>query len=255
MMPKHFFLLLVLLIFLMITGCASRGDIVQFKEDMIYLRGQVERLRSENNEIKEQLRNLSRSDVVELDGLQKVRADLLSQIDGLSQKSLNMDSKLEDILSRITILMDELEQWVVRRAPPDSLQTETETGRLTGSPKELYDSAYLDLKQGNHLLALQVFQELLRQYPESEYANNAQYWVGEIFYAKGEYDTAFVEFQKVVTEYPNGEKVRAALLKMGYCLLQQNDPEGTRRYLNAVIQQFPDTEEADLARMKLSEIQ
>ena len=255
MIPKIHFPLWILLTFFVIMGCASRGDIVQFKEDMVYLRGQVERLRDENNEIKEQLRSLSQSDATELDNVQRLRADLLSQIDALNQKSLFIDSKLEDVLNRVMMLTDEVEQQSARRFARDSLQTEGKEESVSGSSKELYDSAILDLRQGNHPLALQGFQELLRQYPESAYALSAQYLIGEIFYAKGEYDTAFLEFQKAVTEYPNGEKVGAALLKMGYCLLQQNDLEGAQRYLNAVIQQFPDTEEANLARAKLSGIQ
>lgn len=117
--------------------------------------------------------------------------------------------------------------------------------------KRLYDQAYKDLTRGNYSLALLGFREYQRRSPASDLADNAQYWIGECYYAQRDYDPAIQEFLKVPTDYPQGDKVPAALLKTGYSFLQLEDRASARRYLNQVVEQFPNSEEAVSARNKL----
>lgn len=117
--------------------------------------------------------------------------------------------------------------------------------------KRLYDQAYKDLTRGNYSLALLGFREYLRRSPASDLADNAQYWIGECYYAQRDYDPAIQEFLRVQKDYPQGDKVPAALLKTGFSFLQLEDRASARRYLNQVVEQFPNSEEAISARNKL----
>jgi tol-pal system protein YbgF len=117
--------------------------------------------------------------------------------------------------------------------------------------KRTYDQAYKDLTRGNYSLALLGFRDFLRRSPASDLADNAQYWIGECFYAQRDYDPAVQEFLKVQENYPRGDKVPAALLKTGFSFLQLEDRASARRYLNQVVEQFPNSEEAVSARNKL----
>ena len=117
--------------------------------------------------------------------------------------------------------------------------------------KRLYDQAYKDLTRGNYSLALLGFGEYLKRSPASDLADNAQYWIGECYYAQRDYDPAIQEFLKVQKDYPQGDKVPAALLKTGFSFLQLEDRASARRYLNQVVEQFPNSEEAVSARNKL----
>jgi tol-pal system protein YbgF len=117
--------------------------------------------------------------------------------------------------------------------------------------KRLYDQAYKDLTRGNYSLAIIGFRDFLRRSPASDLGDNAQYWIGECFYAQRDYNPAVVEFLKVPADYPQGDKVAAALLKTGYSFLQLDDRASARRYLNQVVEQFPNSEEAVSARNKL----
>jgi tol-pal system protein YbgF len=117
--------------------------------------------------------------------------------------------------------------------------------------KRLYDQAYKDLTRGNYSLALLGFGEFLRRSPASDLADNAQYWIGECYYAQRDYNLAIQEFLKVQESYPRGDKVSAALLKTGFSFLALEDRASARRYLNQVVEQFPNSEEAVSARNKL----
>ncbi|MEZ4655791.1 MAG: tol-pal system protein YbgF [Candidatus Eisenbacteria bacterium] len=121
--------------------------------------------------------------------------------------------------------------------------------------KRVYEQAYLDLTRGNYSLAILGFGEYLRRAETSDLADNAQYWIGECYYAQGDYRQAVVEFQKVVDRYPNADKVAGALLKIGFSEIRLGDKDDARTALSEVIQRFPNGEEAKLARDKLRSIE
>jgi tetratricopeptide (TPR) repeat protein len=56
------------------------------------------------------------------------------------------------------------------------------------------------------------------RHPDSEYAGNAQYWIGECYYTQRDYARALEAFNKVIERYPKGQKVPDALLKVGFSL-------------------------------------
>ena len=55
----------------------------------------------------------------------------------------------------------------------------------------------------------------MEKYPKSNSADNAQFWIGEIYYREKWYEKAILEYQKVIENYPQGNKISAALLKQG----------------------------------------
>jgi tol-pal system protein YbgF len=121
------------------------------------------------------------------------------------------------------------------------------------TPRALYDAAYQDLTRGNYGLALMGFQEVLAKFPTSELADNAQYWIGESYYAQKDYKQARAEFQKAVDTYPQGDKVPAALLKVGFCQQQLGEKEAARTTFQQLVDRYPMSEEARLATTKLQE--
>jgi tol-pal system protein YbgF len=125
----------------------------------------------------------------------------------------------------------------------------TESG---DTPRALYDAAYQDLSRGNHELALMGFQEVLSRYPSSELADNAQYWIGEVYYDQKDYAAALEQFRKVEENYPTGDKVPASLLKIGKSLRELGQTAEARRALQSLVERFPSTEEARLARDMLA---
>ena len=59
----------------------------------------------------------------------------------------------------------------------------------------------------------------MRLFPHHDYADNAQYWLGECFYDQQRYDQAAPEFRAVLTRWPTGNKAPDAMLKLGFSLI------------------------------------
>lgn len=119
---------------------------------------------------------------------------------------------------------------------------------------KLYDTAYDDYSRKNYSLARNGFEEYLRQFPDTDLADNAQYWIGECYFSEGNYTEATEAFKKVITMYPTGNKVPRAMLKAGFALLELGKQDQARDMFHQVIDAYPLSAEADQARTKLQNI-
>ena len=134
-------------------------------------------------------------------------------------------------------------------APP--LVTE-KTSQAPGSA--LYEKTLASYHDGKYKEAIAGFEAFLEQYPSSELADNAQFWIGESYMSQKDYDKAIVAFQDVIEKYPDGNKVPNALLKQALAFYEINDSISCRAILKRIVKKFPDSSEAKIAEAKLKTI-
>lgn len=123
-----------------------------------------------------------------------------------------------------------------------------------GEAPRLYRLAYDHVRAGRFSEAERDLREFVRRFPRHDYADNAQYWLGETYYARKTYNEAATAFRAVVERWPTGNKAPDALLKLGYSLLQLGDAGKGRGVLQQVVTHYPNTEAARLADRRLSEL-
>jgi tol-pal system protein YbgF len=119
---------------------------------------------------------------------------------------------------------------------------------------DLYKRSLEALRAGRHVEAAAGFREFLKQHPNHDFADNAQYWLGECYYDQKDYPMAMREFRRVVEKYPQGNKVADALLKVGFAHLALGSTEAGRQTLEQVVRNYPRHEVAGLATAKLAEL-
>lgn len=131
---------------------------------------------------------------------------------------------------------------------------DTQARAVAASPegeKAAYDQAFQSLKDLKYAGAAEQFLNFVRQYPNSEYADNAQYWLGESYYVTRNYDIALEAFQDLLSNYPDSPKVADGLLKIGYTHYELKQWDQARAALVQVQEQYPDTTLARLAGSRL----
>ena len=134
-------------------------------------------------------------------------------------------------------------------ALPDTQAREALT--LPEAEKASYDLAFQSLKDLKYADAAEQFQSFLGQYPNSEYADNAQYWLGESYYVTRNYDIALEAFQGLLSDYPDSPKIADGLLKIGYTHYELKQWDQARAALTQVQEQYPGTTLARLAGSRL----
>ena len=117
-----------------------------------------------------------------------------------------------------------------------------------------YERAFLLLKQSRYDQAIKAFREFLSAFPVSEYSDNAQYWLGEIYYVQNQFGPAIEEYKLLVKNYPDSQKYTHALLKIGYCYQELGQLEQARNILRDLQQRYPQTTASRLAAERLKRI-
>ena len=121
----------------------------------------------------------------------------------------------------------------------------------SGDEKQQYQQAYEALRNGHTAQAIAEFNALLSKNSKNEFANNAQYWLGEAYRVNQDIDSARKAFNSVIENYPGSSKVPDALLKLGYIEVEQKNAVKAREYLTRVTTDFPGSTAARLASKKL----
>ena len=121
-----------------------------------------------------------------------------------------------------------------------------------GSDRDNYQVAFELLKEERYEMAATAFKQFLVAFPDSELADNAQYWLAESYYASDKFEQALKDFEVVINNYPRSRKVPDALLKMGYCNYSLRRWDAARVTLSRVQADYPETTAARLAGQYLT---
>lgn len=220
------------------------GRMEQMQQELQMLRGTVE----EQAQMIQDLQNRQNN----------IYADLDQRIQKLQSVALNAAGQngLTD-----TSVSDPAQQQVVNYPVPDvgSSQTtseshETASAMTPSDEKERYNTAYQLLMNGHNSKAIEAFNELIQQFPTGEYADNAQYWLGEAYKINNDNQAAKQAFLMVVQNYVNSPKIPDALYKLGLIEYEQKNMAAARDYFVRVKESYSDSGAAHLAGRKLQEM-
>ncbi len=121
----------------------------------------------------------------------------------------------------------------------------------SGAEQSSYESALAALRKGDYVESARGFQSYLNDYPGGGLAPNAWYWLGESYYATQNYPIALESFDTLLGQFPDSPKAADALLKKGYCQIELGQAGTGRQTLNRVVNDFPGSDAARLAASRL----
>lgn len=187
----------------------------------------------------------------------------LEQLENSHQQSDALNARLTELEQRLRrIEMQALPAPVAidpSRAPSvDStrggVSAQSPTLGPTVEPKTVlrdYQQAFDLLKKGQYADASDAFLAFLAHHPNASLTPNAMYWLGESYYATGNYQLAKTEFATLIKRYPTHFKSAGALLKLALSELQLGDKQAARSHLIQLISTHPQSEAAHLAQHQL----
>jgi tol-pal system protein YbgF len=264
---KKSLILIVILSVLSIAGCATQDDVNIIKMNVFALQKDFSELEKTIQTDKESGKAVRKNqadmgaDIIDL--RQKIQ-ELRGITEELGIKAENLETGYGG--EKLKTLSDDLDDVEVRVAILENYcgieKKETATANETGETplkksigkEQIYSEAYRTFKDGNYSVAREKFGEFLRSFSDTEYSDNAQFWIGECYYFEEKYEEAILEYEKVVQNYPDGNKVPNALLKQALSFLKLEDKSSSKLLLQRVIKEYPNTNAARIARSKLVEI-
>ncbi|REL24353.1 tol-pal system protein YbgF [Thalassotalea euphylliae] len=139
-------------------------------------------------------------------------------------------------------------------APQGSAPATNYSSNLTEN--QAYDRAVnMVLKEKQYDKAIPEFQAFNKNFPNSSYAPNAHYWLGQLLFNKGELAQAAAEFDIVVQRHTTSNKRPDAMLKLGMVAQKQGQNAKAVAMYQQLIAQYPDSTAAQLAQPRLQSLQ
>ncbi len=193
---------------------------------------------------------------MQTDELQRRTSDLQGRTESLEHDAEGSVNRQRELYEDLDMRIQNLERRTRGSSGPVSVLDggSLAPGQLPvpgGSDRDNYQAAFELLKEQRYEPAAMAFQQFLVSYPDSQLADNAQYWLAESYYVTQKYDEALGEFEIVINSYPTSRKVPDALLKVGYCNYELKRWNAARRALGRVQAEYPDTTAARLAEQRI----
>lgn len=272
-MEKKSTLCLIVLLALL-WGCATTGDLDRVRQTsdqrVSALKAEVDRLSAQLAKVEKELAEAKEVNAI----LRKQQADASADMIGLRdnvqslrgsvdeikkeissvQKNGGLKERLDDLAFRVEYVesfigVSKKEATAVKGEGKAPAVAETKSDR-----EAAYQSAYRTFKEGKYAQAREEFGKFLKQYPKGEYADNAQFWIGECYYLEGNYEKAILEYEKVIKNYPKGGKNPDAMLKQGLAFQKLGDKQSAKLIFQQVTKKYPNSNQAKIAKAKLKEI-
>jgi len=176
----------------------------------------------------------------------------------LDEKDRNLEERIKGIEERLKGLEGKIGQLTAKQSEIEgslrAKETSVEGKVVPARTGDLYKDAYETYQKGDYDGARRKFEAFLKQYPNTELSDNAQFWIGETYYGKKDYEKAILEYEKAIAKYPEGDKVPSALLKQALAFLELGDKTNGRNLLRRVMERYPQSEQADMAKKRLEGI-
>lgn len=183
------------------------------------LQAQIERLKSENAQLRGQIESLQRQS---------------------EELTTSQKTNYQDLDARLG------------KFEPQTLEIEGVTGTIQPGEKAAYDEALKAFQAGQLKKADAGFTGFVRKYNASPYLPLALYWLGNTKYALKEYPGAITQLQALIKAYPKHPRIPAAMLTLGNCQLESGNKSAARKTYGDLIAAYPDTDVAIEARQMLA---
>lgn len=115
-------------------------------------------------------------------------------------------------------------------------------------PATQYEQAFTALRSGDYAVAGTQFEAFLARNPGHALAPNAQYWLGESYYARKEYEKAARTFAEAYQKYPKSSKTPDNLLKLAMSLAAMGNKKDACVAFAQLHHEYPDGTGPVLAR-------
>ena len=171
-------------------------------------------------------------------------ARLRGQVETLANQLANLQKGQKDFYADLDARIKKLE--------PQQTNIDGKTAEVLPSEKQSYDAAMDQFKSGDYKAATNALQDFVKRYPQSAYAANAQYWLGNAYYAQRDYKSAIAAQQEVVSNYGDSPKAPDAMLNIASSYVELNDEKAARKAWQQLVRQYPDSSAAQAAKDRLA---
>jgi tol-pal system protein YbgF len=261
---------------LVFAWCSSPQSVWAASKEMIQLQTQVQALQDQMTHMQQSfdermgvMKNLMDQNTDSMNkvttsitafqtNLEKLQNDSSGRVDQLSGQIQALNDSLDELKARLAKVSKQLEDLQAgqqnQAAASAAQQAQQQALAQAPPPDVLYNNALRDYNAGKSDLAKQEFSDYVKFYPTTDLAGNAYYYLAEVEFKGGDYQSAINHYNQVLQNFPGGNKAASADLKKGLALIELGQKDDGIAQLRHVIQRYPRSNEAVQARDHLHKL-
>lgn len=157
-----------------------------------------------------------------LNQLQQSLTMMTGQIEQLQNRNAKLQQQMEKMQTDYEYRIEQLEKGgaghpggAAPRPGAQAVAPSPTPAAGAANADQLYDAAFKKLQEGDYVAAERGFRTFIQRNPHNKLAGNAQYWLGETYYARRDYNNALTAFAEGYKLYKASPKGPDNLLKLG----------------------------------------
>jgi len=198
---------------------------------------------------------------------EKMFKESTSERDLLKTQITALEAQVKSLKDRLAILEGQTASKGQPSETSGAADQQAETPKAGGSPQDAraespadsmtgaYDAAYQLFKDKKYKESRTKFETFLKEYPKSELADNAQFWIAESYYTDKDFESAILSYETLLKKYPNSDKASGGMLKQGLAFIEIGDLKTGRIILHKLIEKYAGSKDAEMAKKKIAELE
>jgi tol-pal system protein YbgF len=278
---KHPLFLLPLLVLTTIPAFSQKEKIQEIQRDILLMQDQIRALQRSQDEkmaamqvlvqqildsankantavavldaaMRDRMKEQERLLVAPVAGVGAKVDTMANDFSGVRESITDLSSRMGKLQNQIADINSAIKIIAAPPAPPPGPGANAAGAPAGVSAETLYNGGMRDKSAGNADLAIEQFQNYLKWFGNTDLAPNAQYYIGEIKYLRGDLDGALAAFDTLLEKYPENSKTSDAMLQKGRSLVKLGFKAEARQEFTSLIKKFPTHDNAAKAKTELA---
>lgn len=205
----------------------------ELEKENAALYGSVERLGNAVEQLARQVKDMNDDNVLRLQDLEQQLQNGFSSGENLVKKPVEADISASE---NVEAIIEKPAHLVI----PEDLKAQ-----------QIYRTAYKALTAADYEKSVLWFDAVVNRFPKDQLAENAYYWLGEIYLVEKKPTDAIVALKNGLVSFPEGEKTPSYLLKMGEAFVALDKKKHATSVWQKLTKDYPDSIEAEKAQKSI----
>jgi tol-pal system protein YbgF len=175
--------------------------------------------------------------------------------DSIEVHNQGIENRVTSLENKIDALKQELNQleMMIQSQARDKSEQKLKSNNSENA-KESFESSFELLRKGDYVSAEIALREYIKDFPMGSYTDDAKYWLAESLFSQDKFSEALDIFNEIIVEYPGSEKMMESILKSGFSYQELGDLSSAEAIFMRVIREYPNSSASSLAEERLKKI-
>tara|TARA_B100001996_G_C18616135_1_gene575819 strand:+ start:619 stop:1242 length:624 start_codon:yes stop_codon:yes gene_type:complete len=172
--------------------------------------------------------------------------------EGIESRLSTLENEIDELkqeLNQITTRNSQLNSRTLKGESEPNINYDN-----SENAKKEFESSFELLRKGDYISAEIALREYINNFPNGTYTDDAKFWLAESLFSQNKYNEALEIFNQIINQYPDSEKMMESILKSGFSHQELGNLSAAEAIFQRVIREYPNSSASSLADERLNKM-